>query len=282
MASYQLEQRQELTKWVFLKGQALERVNRIHIHGVRLLHGLTPLPLSYWSGASTTFRGIFGRPDPLYPLASLESAGAGIGVPELVPALSGKTLGAYAMDGDSIRYFWHRLQKEKPRTIIECGSGLSTLILAAYAASMKLQGHGKVRILSVEQSEAECDRTRASLAERKLGETVSLHHAPITSDGRYQPSNDALLASLDGTSADWLIVDGPSGPKGCRYWAMADLLPYCSPNARWFLDDSFRDAEMSVLDRWAKEGLAEVEGIVPMRRGVGTGTLRSLSAAPGA
>ena len=46
---------------------------------------------------------------------------------------------------------------------------------------------------------------------------------------------------------------------------------FAVPGARWFLDDSFRDGELRVLNHWNRVHGIVVEGIYPIGKGLGVG-----------
>ena len=49
-----------------------------------------------------------------------------------------------------------------------------------------------------------------------LKQFVTILHAPISKRGDYQFDANELRKHLGSQEVDWLIIDGPAGPEGCR------------------------------------------------------------------
>jgi hypothetical protein len=98
---------------------------------------------------------------------------------------------------------------------------------------------------------------------------------PLNSGGGYDFDAAPIEKYMGGNGVDWILIDGPFGPPGCRLGTLVDLAKFCSPRARWFLDDAFRDAELGILQRWSTYPSITIEGILATREGLATGTLSS-------
>lgn len=141
-----------------------------------------------------------------------------------------------------------RLVGEGRSTVVECGSGLSTVTIARALGGIDA-GH----VHSLEHIPAWADATRTALADQDLAEFANVIDAPLV-DGWYDP---AALDHLPERGIDLLLVDGPpAGGPGIhqsRYRALPALADRLAPNAAVVLDDADRDGERRVLDRWLAE-----------------------------
>jgi len=242
----------------------------LHLRAVQRCVATRPVPLAYWSGVHALASAAWQTPDPLLPpMHALASTGASLRVPSLRELLRDDQVGTWALDTGSIEFLWHRLLADRPRTIIECGAGASTLVLARYAA----QAGTDVAVTSFEQDEQVKRRTEARLA--ALGVSAcQVMHAPVSADGEYLFDLAATAMRLGARRADWLLIDGPAGPDGCRRSTLPQLAPLCRPGARWFLDDAFRAGELGILREWQSIPGIRVDGIHPIGKGLATGTVR--------
>ena len=114
------------------------------------------------------------------------------------------------------------------------------------------------------------------LLQHGLKDCVRVIHAPISEQGKYELDAKKLSEQLGPDKADWLLIDGPSGPEGCRVWTLPLLAKFCRSGTRWFLDDAFRDAEVRILGEWLRLPGVIVEGIYPVGKGLATGILKNL------
>ena len=104
-----------------------------------------------------------------------------------------------------------------------------------------------------------------------LEQRVSVLYSPVSRGGEYQIDPNQLRAHLGSKKVDWVIIDGPAGPDGCRASTLPSLAQFCRPGARWFLDDAYRDGELEVLNQWTGLTGVVVDGIYPIGKGLGTG-----------
>ena len=145
---------------------------------------------------------------------------------------------------------------EAQGTILECGSGLSSLILGLLAR------HTGQRLVCLEHDADWAFVIRNSLAQADLS-FVELLHTPLESFDTYD-----WYSVPDGTftprEVSLTICDGPpEGTRGCRYGMLPVMLPNLSPGAVVLLDD-VQSGGASVLARWKKDfGLdSTVEGSI--------------------
>ncbi len=251
-----------------------ERTHRAFITGhlslLRRVAMARPVPLPYWWTLRRMVRPIYDPPNPLLPpFASFNSRGSALGVAELDALLRDDELGDWSLDAATIALLWKHLWRERPTTILECGAGLSTLVLARYAAMLD----EACTVISLEQDAATRESVESRLAREGLDGTVHVLSAPLAEPSVYRFDEERLAALLGARRIDWLLIDGPCGPPGCRVRTLPSLARWCRPGARWFLDDGFRDGELQVLSQWRSMDGLTVDGICAVGKGLATGTV---------
>ena len=105
-------------------------------------------------------------------------------------------------------------------------------------------------------------------------------HAPLSVENAYQFDKKLVWIATHAKLADCVIIDGPSGPPGCRLSTLPSIIEFCRHGTRWFLDDALRDGELAVLSEWSKHPGIVVEGIYPIGKGLATGVITSEGSAP--
>lgn len=139
----------------------------------------------------------------------------------------------------------------KPQTIVECGSGLTTLMLARCCA---LNGSGHVH--SLENGADYAANTRREIARYGLDEYSTVLHAPLTLHAvngvEYQWYD---TASLTARNIDLLIIDGPPGflQRHSRYPALPLLRMRLAARCTVFMDDAARPDEQELVEMWLGE-----------------------------
>jgi hypothetical protein len=239
-----------------------------HLRVLRALRGHRPVSFTYWSVAHRIARWLRATEDPLFeePAPIL---GRALSHPTLRELLEHDQLGAWSLDPRTIDLVWAHLHRHRPRTIIECGAGVSTLVIGKYFEACG----GDRSSLSLEQDAPYKEQIEARLLTHGMQRWCRVIHAPLSADDFYQIDHAAVAAELGARKADLLLLDGPSGRPGCRVWTLPVLAPFCRPGTRWFLDDAFRDGEMSVLRAWSRLRGVSVDGIYPVVKGFATGVI---------
>lgn len=155
---------------------------------------------------------------------------------------------------------------EKPRCVVECSSGISTLVLAR---CMQLNGAGKV--YSLEHDPVYARRTRRQLELHGLDAWATVVDAPLTLQefgaGKQVWYDSAGLPT--GLQIDMIVIDGPpqAVADAARYPAGPVLFPRLRHGAKVFLDDASRPGEQAALERWSREfPLLEIEAL-PCEKG---------------
>lgn len=259
-----------------LKERVRRRIAGLDLTFLRLLGRVRPIPLEYWRRRRELLAMTLHGPNPGLP-AHGRSHRALRAAPELEALLRGRDLGGFAMEADALAYVWSDLLARRPVSLVEVGSGTSTLVLGHFCAR---HGRPGARVLSIDQNDAVARSSMARCADAGLASIVRVVHVPMEPDGQFDERSllDAL-ANLD-QPFDWLLIDGPFGPPGCRGHLGRALLERGSAEARWFLDDALRTAELQVLSEWKRHARIVVEGIVPVGQGLAQGRLRPPSPGP--
>ena len=165
------------------------------------------------------------------------------------------------------------IKTDKPKQIVELGSGISTLI-CAYAMNDNDRG----ALFSFDHDEKYANKTRTMLSNHQIDQRITIHHAPLKSqniDGRECIWYDCSNANCP-EPIDMLIVDGPpfETQDKSRYPAFSYFLPKLSPSAVIIVHDAFREAESAIVHDWlrghpefSKEMIDSEKGIAILRRG---------------
>jgi predicted O-methyltransferase YrrM len=156
------------------------------------------------------------------------------------------SLGSWRADAGLLTIIARHIAEARPRTIVEFGGGLTTLV-----AARAQQRAGGGRLLSFDAEDQFAAATRALLTEHALeGEvrTAPLVPAPGGWPGRWY-AHGPLPETID-----MLIVDGPPWsvhPRGRG--AAATLFDRLSPGGVVILDDAARPGERLVARQWRQE-----------------------------
>ncbi len=169
-----------------------------------------------------------------------------------------------------------------PMRVLELGSGVSTVLLAALCA----ESGRAARVVSLEERPRYAARTQRLLATFGLDGYASVLTAPVRltrfANWRgfsYQPNESLLRQALGGRAVDFLFVDGPAswgrGRGDCRYSALPLVWPWAAVRLMFAIDDAWRRRDFAILERWQQLPGVTVDGIIPVGRGLGVGTLSS-------
>jgi predicted O-methyltransferase YrrM len=157
-----------------------------------------------------------------------------------------------AISAEIARVLVTMVLERQPRLIVECGSGVSTLVLA-YA--LKRLGSGT--LIALEHDEQFAGRTSNLLRLHKLEPWGRVIHTPLTGfeiRGECWQWYDVGRANLQGP-IDLAFVDGPPGwvQAMARYPAGPLLHAWLAPRAVVLLADANRPDERRALRRWQRE-----------------------------
>ena len=236
----------------------------LHLRLLRLFFKTRPIPLEYWLRWKSILGGSFV--DVLAP----GTAKAELKTPELRPLISVTQRGGWALDAATLDLVWNRLVQEQPKTVLECGAGTSTVMFAKYASMI---GGENVRIVALEQDAETKSQVEHQLAQGGGNASIRILHSPLSPRSEYQFDRPEMRHLTQPEGADWIFIDGPAGPDGCRTHTLQVLAQYSRAGATWFLDDAFRDGELETLRVWSKTRGLTVEGIYPIGKGLATGKI---------
>jgi predicted O-methyltransferase YrrM len=141
--------------------------------------------------------------------------------------------------------------RELDGPILECGSGLSTLLLGI---TVKARGG---RVWSLEHHPQWAARVQRALADNGI-DNVDLCVSDLRDYGDY----DWYDPPLDRMPRDFRLVvcDGPPHTtRGGRYGMLPVMRAHLAPGAVVLLDDIVRDEEKSIAARWAQSMGTEYE-----------------------
>lgn len=136
----------------------------------------------------------------------------------------------------------------KPSIVLECGSGLTTLVLARCC---QMHNHGQV--YSLENGPAFAAATRAVLAAFGLEQHATVVDAPLEAVSLQGAGyNWYGRRTLPAGSIDMLVIDGPPGflQRHSRYPALPLLHGQLAADATVFLDDAARGDEQEIVAMW--------------------------------
>jgi len=180
------------------------------------------------------------------------------------------------------------IRQHQPKTIVELGSGASTVI-GGYALEQTPGGH----IYSIEHLREFVDSSQRTLQKHGLSDAATIIHAPLT------PYHIADETPEDGqderrwydttqfghiTEIDLLVVDGPPEDtyELARYPAMRFFYDRLNDGALIIIDDAMREHDYTMINRWLDEfdlevveHLANEKGAAILRKTAHTSVLSS-------
>jgi predicted O-methyltransferase YrrM len=156
--------------------------------------------------------------------------------------------GGWAASPDFLRRLVDETMRADRQTIVECGCGVSTVVLAR-CAQMRGSGH----VFSLEHNAQFAAATRAELERRGLDGHATVIDAPLQ---HYELDNGAYdwysLANLNSRRIDLLVVDGPPSTSNplARYPALPLLESHLHSGSTVLLDDTARAGEREMIRLW--------------------------------
>ena len=158
----------------------------------------------------------------------------------------------WAVSPDAILYLLRTAIKQNARSIVECGSGVSTIVLAKY---MKENGGGHV--FSLDHDEKYAEDTRALLRLHGLESYATVYTAPlaeiIIGSRPYKWYHGEVITALP-DNIDMIFVDGPPAPDGSfnRFPALNMLKNKMCQKCTIVMDDVVRADELAISKIWAE------------------------------
>jgi hypothetical protein len=167
----------------------------------------------------------------------------------------------FSLNPNTILHIINDIQINNRKSIIEFGSGISTVILAKFIVDNKLDA----KIISIEDNKSWCDFIASQLEKYNCNQVVNLHHIPLvnnSSEVLWYDKNEVTKV-VNNEKFDLIIVDGPSGGLGVK--SRKSVFPLLLENLDnqfiIFLDDVRRINENQILEEWStllKENKFEV------------------------
>jgi rhodanese-related sulfurtransferase len=143
-------------------------------------------------------------------------------------------------------------QGNKPQLVLECSSGVSTVVLAQ---ALKLNGSGHV--YSLDHDPLFAEKTREELKRHGLKNWATVIDAPLVD---YEIKGEKWrwysMSNLpDEIKIDLLVIDGPPASVGnlARYPAGPLLFKSLNEKGMIALDDADRNHEKQIFKLWHKE-----------------------------
>jgi Methyltransferase domain len=166
-------------------------------------------------------------------------------------------LHGFAIAADFAVVLAELIARERPKLVVETGSGVSTLVIA-YA--LERLGAGG-RVVALEHDAGHAEQTRALIADHGLDAVASVAFAPLEPIAvRGEPHRWYSTRALDGMEAiDLVVDDGPPRRVGTmlRYASLHQFAPRLAPTGTFVLD-VIGTEEPEILERWQRE-LPELE-----------------------
>jgi predicted O-methyltransferase YrrM len=158
----------------------------------------------------------------------------------------------WALSADALQRFIGLLRVRDCRTVVECGSGISTIVMAR-----EFRSRGKGHVWAVEEDEHWADLVREMLVERGLSEWATIVVAPLEpleiDELHFQWYSAAALKDvLALKKIDALLVDGPKGDtcRLARYPAFPMFRNQLGATFITVLDDARRPDETRIAALW--------------------------------
>ncbi|MEA3639823.1 MAG: class I SAM-dependent methyltransferase [Lamprobacter sp.] len=135
----------------------------------------------------------------------------------------------------------------KPTTVVECSSGVSTLVIARC-----LQINGAGHLYSLEHEDKYVQKTIQMLEKHNVENWASVLHSKLKKYESGELWYDDSVMPEDLESIEMLVVDGPPHNIAplARLPAFERLLPKMAEKVIVILDDAAREAETEIVKQW--------------------------------
>lgn len=158
---------------------------------------------------------------------------------------------SWAASPDLLRYLFEAARAPGVRHVLECGSGVSTLVLAY---GLRAQGSG--RVVALEHLAEYAELTRTALRDHQLEDWAEVRLAPLTPVELAEESWPWYhLDAVPAGPFDLILVDGPPGETRAhaRFPALPLLYDRLAPGGRVILDDYAREDERRLAEMWSEQ-----------------------------
>ncbi|GAA4428209.1 hypothetical protein GCM10023188_12220 [Pontibacter saemangeumensis] len=154
-----------------------------------------------------------------------------------------------------LAYVLNEILINNRKSIIEFGSGISTILIARLAQLNDLD----LRLISVEHNLEWQNHIKKILDKEQLDQYVEFASIPLTKsenslDNLTWYDEENLNKQVKETKFDLVLVDGPPADLGLeRFTAMPFLIDKLATSYTIFLDDAHRKDEQQITHLWKKQ-----------------------------
>jgi predicted O-methyltransferase YrrM len=181
-------------------------------------------------------------------LESLLSVSSFLQLRKPLPSMRGM-----AISPDFAAILIEQIRTRRPRTIVELGCGVSTIVSSYTIEQLGYDG----RIVSIDHESEYAEICRRRLDEHGLSHIATVYECPLRdqnvngAQSKYYGLSKANLPD----EIDMLVVDGPPFwvQKRARYPALPLLIGRLKRDAVVIVDDAGRDDERAIVQRWLEE-----------------------------
>ncbi len=162
-------------------------------------------------------------------------------------------MGGPAIDGYSARALFERIENDRPKVVVEFGSGSSTVMIAALLDRL---GMHDTRHIAIDDNEYYLGITERNVSRHGFNVKTEFWHCPLKAEKEGEPAwYSGVTERLAETKVDLVLVDGPVGELHpmSRYPAMDVMLPLMSDSGVLILDDAQRPGEDEIVSLWQEK-----------------------------
>lgn len=160
----------------------------------------------------------------------------------------------FSISDHSLMWLWRYLCANRPRAILEMGSGMSTLATGLYCQGCA-DGE-RPKVVSLDHDQGWLDQTRDRCSELKVDSFIDFQLAEIgnlnlpTEYGEIQGYlfDNGYIHEFLG-SPDLVLIDGPPSSVG-RMGTLPSVLPLLTSRCTILLDDAGRPKEQEAIRKW--------------------------------
>lgn len=212
--------------------------------------------------------------NPLFPQGWDVASEQAVLARPFVQSMGGFKFNGYCLEPAGLMFLASVVRQRRPKIIVECGAGISTLFLADVLKEIHGEGAG-IRYITLEESADVANKMTASIAKcgfQRFARILNLPLAETQAGGRrskwYDLDDVQLRDITGGQPIDMILLDGPSGNHGSRFAAVPILHPHVRKGTCFFLDDALRDNELEIGRQWAELPYVEMLGLKAVGKGM--------------
>lgn len=164
----------------------------------------------------------------------------------------------FNMSTYGLTFLMNEIVLNKRTSILEFGSGLSTILMANVIKKFSLQA----KIISIEAEEEWVHRIRAKIVDMELSSIVTIVFAPLKNETTLGRNNkwyniqEHLAVLRESAPYDMVLIDGPPAYHEdialSRYTAIPFIKSLLANEFAIFLDDANRHGEKIIMEAWKR------------------------------